>query len=326
MSPSPPLPGPGLLGRIRAAAAAVAGEARHVHLDPSRLDPVASSLAGVRPSPAMDAGGDWPGEGEQRVAFVLTWAAVNFGSGWFPVLQKLPGASGAVTVMTRLADHVRAHGPWAADRLATIGPAELAAVLGQDPTGPAAELLDRMATSLQELGTLVAARHEGRFGALVEAAGGSAEGLVALLDEAPSFHDVRAYHGRDVPFFKRAQLAAADLDRAFAGRGPGRFDDLDRLTLFADNLVPHVLRVDGLLVYDPDLVARIDAGEPIPAGSDEEVEIRAVAIHAVELLVARLRAAGRPARPMDLDLILWRRGQAPRYKAVPRHRTRTTSY
>lgn len=304
----------------------MAAQAGQVHLDPSRLEPVASSLAGGRPSPAMETGGDWPGDGEERVAFVLTWAALNFGSGWFPVLDKLPGASGAVTVLTRLAGHARVHGPWPAEHLAAIDAGEVAAVLGQDPGGPAAELLGLMAVSLQELGALVAARHGGRFGALVEAADGSAEALVGLLDQAPTFHDVRAYHGREVPFFKRAQLAAADLDRAFAGRGPGRFRDLGNLTLFADNLVPHVLRVDGLLVYHPDLAARIDAGELIPEGSDEEIEIRAVALHAVELVVSRLHAAGRPACPMDLDLILWRRGQAPRYKAVPRHRTRTTSY
>jgi hypothetical protein len=28
----------------------------------------------------------------------------------------------------------------------------------------------------------------------------------------------------------------------------------------------------------------------------------------------------------DVDAVLWYRGQAPRYKAVPRHRTRTVHY
>ena len=48
-------------------------------------------------------------------------------------------------------------------------------------------------------------------------------------------------------FFKRAQIAAADL--ALAGIAPA--DDLGELTLFADNLVPHVLRVDGVLESTP---------------------------------------------------------------------------
>lgn len=73
------------------------------------------------------------------------------------------------------------------------------------------------------------------------------------------------------PFYKRAQLACADLAHAEVVR----FRDLDRLTLFADNLVPHVLRVDGLLAYDEGLLARIESEELLEHDSAEEVEIRA---------------------------------------------------
>ena len=67
--------------------------------------------------------------------------------------------------------------------------------------------------------------------------------------------------------------------------------------MFADNLVPHVLRLDGVLWFDPELVARIERGELIEHGSPEEVEIRACAVHAVELLVAA--ASESDARPPD---------------------------
>ena len=134
-----------------------------------------------------------------------------------------------------------------------------------------------------------------------------------------AFADVSAYGGRDIPLFKRAQLAAADLDRA----GAARFPDQDRLTLFADNLVPHVLRVDGLLRLDPDLARAIDAGELLVHDSPEEVELRACAVHAAELLS---KATQDRLRPVDLDYVLWNRGQEPRYKAIPRPRSRTTAY
>ena len=132
------------------------------------------------------------------------------------------------------------------------------------------------------------------------------------------FADSSCYRGFEVPFRKRAQIAAADL----AAAGVASFPDLDRLTMFADNLVPHVLRLDGVLRFAPRLVARIDRGELLEHGSAEEVEIRACALHAVELIVA--------ARPgtcaADVDRLLWHRGQQPRYKAVPRHRSRCTAY
>ena len=98
------------------------------------------------------------------------------------------------------------------------------------------------------------------------------------------------YDGAVVPFFKRAQLAAADLH--LQGLAPA--GDLARLTLFADNLVPHVLRIDGVLAFDPALVARIDREELLAHDSPEEVEIRACA-------VARGRAARRRARRDDRD-------------------------
>ena len=71
--------------------------------------------------------------------------------------------------------------------------------------------------------------------------------------------------------------------------------------MFADNLVPHVLRLDGILRFDPELVARIDREELIEHGSAEEVEIRACAVHAVELLVAAVRRARDSAPPRSIS-------------------------
>ena len=129
-----------------------------------------------------------------------------------------------------------------------------------------------------------------------------------------------------MPFFKRAQLTAADLALAFSGEGPGRFEDLDHLTIFADNLVPHVLRIDHILEYSKDLRTRIEAGDLIAAGSREEIEIRACALHAVELIKAALSASGQTINAMALDFLLWNRGQQGTYKSIPRHRTRTIFY
>jgi hypothetical protein len=90
--------------------------------------------------------------------------------------------------------------------------------------------------------------------------------------------------------------------------------------MFADNLVAHVLRWDGVLVYEQSLAEHIDAGRPLPM-SQAEREIRACAVHAVELIAQR---TGSPARA--IDNWLWNRGQQPRYKSRPRHRTKTVFY
>jgi hypothetical protein len=137
---------------------------------------------------------------------------------------------------------------------------------------------------------------------------GSAEELARSLTEMPFFDDTG--------FWKRAQITPNDLALA----GIAEYDDLDELTIFADNLVPHVLRVDGVLRYEPELAASIDAGELLEPGGAER-EIRAAAVHACELIAAQLDVP-----PRTLDTWLWNRGQEPRYKAIPRHRTRCVWY
>jgi hypothetical protein len=298
----------GITDEIRAAAARVAGAARRVRIALEAIEPYARTLPAETP-PAPDLGPD--SDDEARAAFLLTLNAINFGSGWFPTLRKPPGLSGFRTVEAGL----KAHGPWPARQLERISREEVAAALGQDPGH---ELMGLFATALNELGARVQGEHAGSFLRLARSGGGSAEALAADLATWPTWHDVSTYGGAPVPFFKRAQIAAADL--ALAGLAPAA--DLHRLTLFADNLVPHVLRLDGVLRFDDDLVARIDAEEPIEHGSPEEVEIRACALHAVELLVA----AHGDTTATAVDYVLWNRGAGARYKARPRHRARTTAY
>lgn len=319
---------PGMLTEVRDACAAVAARARFVRIDHDRIAPYAASLpVEAAGTPALDPVHHHLGATEATLAFVLTLDAINFGSGYFPLLRKRPGLSGYFTVASSLKDRFDAAGAFSAEELTRLGAADCAALLGQTPDGdPVEELMGLFARALNDLGRFLRDRYDGRFAGPVEAAGGSAETFVGLLAAMPFFRDVERYDDLTVPFYKRAQLSAADLALAFGGAGWGRFDDLDRLTIFADNLVPHVLRVDGVLRYEPDLAARIDTGELVPAGSLEEVEIRACALHAVELLVAALAAAGRAATAMRLDYLLRNRGQQPAYKARPRHRTRTVFY
>jgi hypothetical protein len=54
--------------------------------------------------------------------------------------------------------------------------------------------------------------------------------------------------------------------------------------MFADYVVPAVLRHWGILEYSSALAASVDGQSEIAAGSEEEVEIRACTITAVEQL------------------------------------------
>ena len=333
-----------LLERVRQTCRAVAERAAYVQIDVDRIPRYAASLPLDRLEHAEhDPDSHYLGHGDDTVAFFLTLDAINFGSGYFPHLRKRPipasrhsvgrrsvgrrTMSGYFTVASALNDHFRTRGPFSAIELARLSAQACTRIMGQDPDNvPVQELMALFSRALNDLGQFLLDRFEGNFVRLVEAAQGSAERLVELLIEMPLFGDLSPCGDIEVCFYKRAQLTAADLALAFQGQGPGHFHDLDRLTLFADNLVPHVLRLDGVLHYQDDLLARIDREELIPAGSPEEVEIRACALYAVELLAEWLRQAGHQVTSMQLDYILWNRGQGLAFKSRPRHRTRTVYY
>ena len=284
---------------VRATCREIAGSARHVRIDLDRL----SELEPGEP-PALDADRHYlEGTPKDVAHFMFVLDSINFGSGWFPTLRKRPGMSGYFTVASSLTDFWRASGGWALDELRTLRADDVASVLGQEPGH---ELMALYAEALRDLGRFLDGRHALD---LVEESKGSAERLASMLAAGMPFFD-------DVGFWKRAQITPNDLALA----GVAEFHDLDRLTIFADNLVPHVLRVGGVLRYEPALVARIDAGVLLPPGGAER-EIRGSAVHACELLSERL---GVP--PRSIDVALWHRGQSPAYKAVPRHRTRTVFY
>src|SRR5215212_963956 len=268
-----------LLDEVRAYCRAIAAGAQFVSID---LDAWPGTPAAV-PGPAEPAPGDPDA--------VLQLDAINFGSGWFPTLRKRPGLSGYRSIAAAFAEH----GRWSSAELRSLDAGAVAAALGQEPRHP---LMRLYAEALRDLGRFLGERSALD---LVEAAEGSAERLAAQLARGMRFFDDRG-------FYKRAQIVSSDLALA----GLADFRDLDRLTIFADNLVPHVLRVDGVLRYEHGLAAHIDAGYLLAQGRAEQ-EIRACAVHACEQL-----AAGSGIPPRELDIRLWNRGQAPEYKAVPR--------
>jgi len=318
----------GLFDEIREGCRWVCEQATHVRVASERLDAYATSLLSTRlDAPSLDPDAHYLGHGEDTASFFVVLDTINFGSGYFPHLRKLPNRSGYFTIATHLASHYRKHGVLSAESLAGLTADGCTDLFGQRGTGPVVgELMTRFAQALNALGTLLCERYGGRATALLEAADARAERLVELLRAMPFFNDLEPYRGRPVPFFKRSQLLAADLGLAFGGHDWGAFRDLDRLTIFADNLVPHVLRVDGVLQYDPRLLARIERGVLIEAGSPEEIELRAAAVHAVDLLAQRMRPLAPGITEQRLDYLLWNRGQSRRYKAIPRHRTRTVFY
>src|SRR3954454_17926225 len=129
---------------IRAAAARVAERARVVRIRHEAIEPYTRSLPAESP-PAPDLEG---ADDETRAAFSLQLNAINFGSGWFPTLNKPQGLSGFRTMEAGL----KRRGPWRGAELRALTRQEIANTFAQDPQH---ELLGHFERHLNELGERV---------------------------------------------------------------------------------------------------------------------------------------------------------------------------
>jgi hypothetical protein len=165
-------------------------------------------------------------------------------------------------------------------------------------------MLDERLAIFHEVGSLLTERYKGRFHRFVESAPprlyADGEGLLErLLEEFPSFRDSSSYRHYRVAFQKRAQLLFWFLYGRFRQSGFFQLEDVGELTIFADYILPVALWLFGILSYSPELEAAIETRKPIPADSEEEIEIRAFSIWACHLLTQEINEL----RPPELQII-----------------------
>ncbi|MCO5605759.1 hypothetical protein L7F22_059943 [Adiantum nelumboides] len=188
-------------------------------------------------------------------------------------------------------------------------------------------LQEERARLLREVGIELNRSFSGKAANLVATANGSALTLVNLIaSHFPGFRDHSVYKGHQVFIYKRAQIFVADLWGAFKGKSFGAFKDIQGLTMFADYIVPAILRHLGIISYSPSLARKVDSFNELPPGTEEEVEIRACTIVAVEKLGELLSAKlGRQVLTVQLDWWLWSTGISLQSK-LSCHRTHTIYY
>lgn len=212
---------------------------------------------------------------------------------------------------------------WDATFLSQIDEATIAHIFRGKGTIP---LFAQRVHNAREVGNVLREQYDGQFIHAIEQVQNDAIGLVRLLaQQFPSFYDVETYRKQNIFFYKRAQICVADLFNAFSGKTWGAFTNLDQLTIFADYKLPQVLRHSKILEYAPELAEKVDNQELIPAGSEEEIEIRAATVWACELLRQAMERRGQRLTASEIDLRLWFAGQKAG-EMRPYHRTRTFFY
>jgi len=180
---------------------------------------------------------------------------------------------------------------------------------------------------LNKYGEILRSKYDNDVINILEEGHFEVEYLIDLLSKTFPFmfNDSTVYKGRKISFYKKAQHLVSYLNNL--GNSKISIKGLEKLTAFADYRVPQLLRELGILVYSKELADKIDNNVEIIFGSEEEVEIRANTIWAVELIkreVKNIFGVERSARVIDNFLWMYSKEKCANMK--PHHRCRTIFY
>jgi hypothetical protein len=307
---------------VRRAALGVMKQSLHVSIDQDKARELAArwnpaATPATHPAPAEL-------RAEGKALFHLVQAALSFGTGWRQEFRGIQDPRDGLAV--RLRRQFALAGAPSAAHLSRIKPADCERILGADPElegASAPELVELQARALRDLGRHLESHHRGEALRFLAETGGNLQGLVESCSALPFFHDVQRYRGVEVPFFWRSQCLASELAAEFRDTPHQGWAEWEQYSISSDPRIVGVLVDAGILRPEQGILSRLQAGEAIPAHSEREIELRAAAIVAVELMVHALRRDGRPATALGVDA--WLRAD-PRWCAAPRPRVRTVSY
>lgn len=306
----------------------VAEHSQHVKIHLDAVLSVASRLAqGEFHVPLWNKTYHFYDGSERTVNYILVLDALNFsfwGEPQWRIGYRGEALSGYWALAAALKKAVEEGCPiWDATYLANLTCSQLEYLFRGDGQVP---MLEERLKIAREVGRVLISKYGGWFSKAVTASERSALMLVReLVSSFPSFNDIAHYQGQEIRFYKRAQILVADLYGAFGGRDWGEFHDLEKLTAFADYKLPQMLRGMGILEYDERLAGKVDSRIELLPGGEEEVEIRANTLWAVEYLRQALAERGVKALSLEIDWYVWELGQR-QVQDKPHHLTRTIYY
>ena len=136
------------------------------------------------------------------------------------------------------------------------------------------------------------------------------------------FKDVSMYDGKEVLFYKRAQLLTSDILHVREKKEKAAVD-YSHLIGCADYKIPQVMRCYGMLEFSDSLSNKVDNKVEIEDGSVEEIEIRANTLKVIDYIYKKL---DKKYSRMDINDFIWLLGQDKSKMTKPYHRTLTKHY
>ena len=143
-----------------------------------------------------------------------------------------------------------------------------------------------------------------------------------IINNLDFYKDTANYKGKEILFYKRAQLLTSDILHIRKIKEKINVD-YSHLIGCADYKIPQVMRCYGMLEYSDDLNKKIDTYIELEEGSLEEVEIRANTLMVINYIYEKL---DKKISRMDINDFIWLLGQDKSKMNKPYHRTLTSNY
>lgn len=310
----------------------VARNAQHVQINKNELEKLASRILQTthdinRSWTDLDFKYHFTDGTKKTVQWLLLSSALNF-SFWDGKAEELweveydgEWVKGYWALTAALKKAVKTHDILNASYLENMTETTLLEILNGRGDIP---LLKERVKVCQNIGKTLNSQFNGDFNNAISQANQSAVELTNIVANAfADFRDVPSYKGHTVPILKRAQILVADTWGAFKGQSYGTFNDIDKLTIFADYKLPQFLRALNVFEYSTQLAHKVDNFEVIKAGSEMEIELRALTIHAVEELK---KLTNYKFSAVQLDWWIWNNSFEEKYEQKPHHLTRSVFY
>jgi hypothetical protein len=180
---------------------------------------------------------------------------------------------------------------------------------------------------VNEIGRIALEKYNGQIVNLIKEANHDSQKLLNLIiANFPGFEDESVYNGQTIFFNKRAQLLTSDIYQIFNGQGFGELKNIDSITACADYKLPQILRKFGIFNYSAELADKIDQKTELTHNSNEEIEIRANTIWAIEYIKQLVAKKNPKIMSSEINDHLWLATQEKFLDDKPYHRTRTTAY
>ena len=183
----------------------------------------------------------------------------------------------------------------------------------------------------REAGKVLTAKYGGRYYNFIRSCPprlyDNGKGLVEkLAAEFPRYNDVSLYDGHEIKFYKLTQLGFWQIYSGLHETGAFKLEDPQKMTAFADYIVPVALRLMGVTSYSPALEEAINSHQLIARDSRQEIEIRAHCLYATALLAGEINKLRPPNEQIiipQIDARLWTHYHTTSW---PHHLTETIMY